>query len=140
MVSKYKNIHFIGIGGAGMSGLAYVLVQRGYNVTGSDIATGHMAEALQAAGAKIFLGHKASQIDNANAVVVSTAIHPDNPELIAAKIKNIPVLHRSDVLAGLLNKAKGIAIAGAHGKSTTSAMTAVILAENECRPYDCYWR
>jgi UDP-N-acetylmuramate--alanine ligase len=134
MVSKYKNIHFIGIGGAGMSGLAYVLVQRGYNVTGSDIAIGHMADALQAAGAKIFLGHKASQIDNANAVVVSTAIHPDNPELIAAKIKNIPVLHRSDVLAGLLNKAKGIAIAGAHGKSTTSAMTAVILAENEADP------
>jgi UDP-N-acetylmuramate--alanine ligase len=61
MVSKYKNIHFIGIGGAGMSGLAYVLVQRGYNVTGSDIAIGHMADALQAAGAKIFLGHKASK-------------------------------------------------------------------------------
>ena len=127
--AKFKNIHFIGIGGAGMSGLAYVLVQRGYNVTGSDLASGHMAGALRAAGAKIFIGHKASQIDEAEAVVVSTAIHPDNPELIAAKIKNIPVLHRSDVLAHILNQAKGIAVAGAHGKSTTSAMTAVILTE-----------
>ena len=126
---KFKNIHFIGIGGAGMSGLAYVLVQRGYEVTGSDLASGHMAGALKAAGAKIFIGHKASQIDEAEAVVVSTAIHPDNPELIAAKIKNIPVLHRSDVLAHILNQAKGIAIAGAHGKSTTSAMTAVVLTE-----------
>lgn len=126
---NYHNIHFIGIGGAGMSGLAYVLVERGYNVTGSDLASGHMAGALKAAGAKLYLGHKASQIDEAEAVVVSTAIHPDNPELIAAKIKNIPVLHRSDVLAHILNQDKGLAVAGAHGKSTTSAMTAVILTE-----------
>ena len=131
MLEHYKHIHFIGIGGAGMSALAYVLVKRGFEVTGSDLHAGHMAAQLAEAGAMVFMGHDASQIDGADAVVISSAIHADNAELQAARAKGIPVLHRSDVLAELLNddKAKGVAVAGAHGKTTTSAMISVIAAE-----------
>ena len=131
MLEQYRHIHFIGIGGAGMSALAYVLVKRGYDVTGSDLHAGHMAEQLAEANAMVFMGHDASQVDGADAVVVSSAIHPDNVELAAAKAKGIPVLHRSDVLKELLNKegARGVAVAGAHGKTTTSAMISVIAAE-----------
>ena len=131
MLEQYKHIHFIGIGGAGMSALAYVLVKRGFEVTGSDLHAGHMAAQLAAAGAMVFMGHDASQVDCADAVVISSAIHADNPELEAARAKGIPVLHRSDVLAELLNddKAKGVAVAGAHGKTTTSAMISVIATE-----------
>ena len=136
MIENYKHIHFIGIGGAGMSALAYVLVQRGFVVTGSDLQPGHMSDALVAAGARIHYGHHAAHVEGADAVVVSTAIHPDNPELIAAKIAGKQILHRSDVLADLLNAqgAEGLAVAGAHGKSTTSAMLAVITHEAGCDP------
>ena len=131
MLDKYKHIHFIGIGGAGMSALAYVLVKRGFDVTGSDLQAGHMAYELAEAGALVYMGHDECQIEGAEAVVVSTAIPKTNPELAAARFKNIPVLHRSDVLMALLNGAgtKGVAVAGAHGKTTTSAMIGVIAAE-----------
>ena len=131
MLEHYKHIHFIGIGGAGMSALAYVLVKRGFEVTGSDLHAGHMAAQLAEAGAMVFMGHDASQIDGADAVVISSAIHADNAELQAARAKGIPVLHRSDVLAELLNddKAKGVAVAGAHGKTTTTSMLSEILVE-----------
>lgn len=131
MLERYKQIHFIGIGGAGMSALAYVLVKRGFTVTGSDLRPGHMAEELEAAGATLFQGHAAGQIRGADAVVVSSAIHQDNPELMAARERKIPVLHRSDVLKALLNGkgVRGVTVAGAHGKTTTSAMISVIAAE-----------
>ena len=131
MLDKYRHIHFIGIGGAGMSALAYVLVKRGYDVTGSDLQAGHMAYELAEAGALVYMGHDECQIEGAEAVVVSTAIPKTNPELVAARAKNIPVLHRSDVLMALLNGTgtKGVAVAGAHGKTTTSAMIGVIAAE-----------
>ena len=131
MLDKYRHIHFIGIGGAGMSALAYVLVKRGFDVTGSDLQAGHMAYELAEAGALVYMGHDECQIEGAEAVVVSTAIPKTNPELVAARAKNIPVLHRSDVLMALLNEAgtKGVAVAGAHGKTTTSAMIGVIAAE-----------
>ena len=131
MLEQYKHIHFIGIGGAGMSALAYVLVKRGYEVTGSDLHAGHMAGQLAEAGALVYMGHDPSQVEGADAVVVSSAIHDDNVELVAAKAKGIPVLHRSDVLKELLNKegARGVAVAGAHGKTTTSAMISVIAEE-----------
>lgn len=131
MLDKYRHIHFIGIGGAGMSALAYVLVKRGFDVTGSDLQAGHMAYELAEAGALIYMGHDECQIEGAEAVVVSTAIPKTNPELVAARAKNIPVLHRSDVLMALLNGTgtKGVAVAGAHGKTTTSAMIGVIAAE-----------
>ena len=131
MLDKYKHIHFIGIGGAGMSALAYVLVKRGFDVTGSDLQAGHMAYELAEAGALVYMGHDDCQIEGAEAVVVSSAIPKTNPELVAARKKNIPVLHRSDVLMALLNGegTKGVAVAGAHGKTTTSAMIGVIAAE-----------
>lgn len=128
------NIHFIGIGGAGMSALAYVLIKRGYDVSGSDISAGHMSARLAEEGAMVFLGHDACQVNDADAVVVSTAIHPENAELKAAREQEIPVLHRSDVLAALLNQADGVAVAGAHGKTTTSAMISCIAAESGIDP------
>lgn len=114
-----------------MSALAYVLVKRGFDVTGSDLQAGHMAYELAEAGALVYMGHDECQIEGAEAVIVSTAIPKTNPELVAARAKNIPVLHRSDVLMALLNGTgtKGVAVAGAHGKTTTSAMIGVIAAE-----------
>ena len=129
-LDKIRNIHFIGIGGAGMSALAYVLIKRGYHVSGSDAKPGYMATKLAKEGALVFIGHAACQIERAEVVVISTAIHPDNPELVEAKRRQVPVIHRSDVLAYLMNKHKGIAVAGAHGKTTTSSMLS-------CITYDC---
>lgn len=136
MLEKLRNFHFIGIGGAGMSAIAYVLIKRGYNVSGSDLNPGHMSAHLAEQGALVFMGHDAIQIDDADAeaVVVSTAIRDTNPELVAAKEKHLPILHRSDVLAGILNKADGVAVAGAHGKTTTSAMISCIAAESGIDP------
>lgn len=128
-LDKSKAIHFIGIGGAGMSALAYVLIKRGYHVTGSDVKPGYMATKLAKEGAVVFIGHAACQIEGAEAVVVSTAIHQDNPELVEARNRKIPVLHRSDILAYLINKHKGVTVAGAHGKTTTSSMLACITYE-----------
>lgn len=128
-LDKIKNIHFIGIGGAGMSALAYVMIKRGYHVSGSDAKPGYMATALAKEGALVFIGHAACQIERAEVVVVSTAIHPDNPELVEAQRRMVPVIHRSDVLAYLMNKHKGIAVAGAHGKTTTSSMLSCITVD-----------
>lgn len=135
-LANLHNIHFIGIGGAGMSAVAYVLIKRGYDVSGSDLNAGHMSAHLAEAGAMVFMGHDACQVDDADAVVISTAIHPNNPELVAAKKRGIPVLHRSDVLAAVLNDegAKGVAVAGAHGKTTTSAMISCIAAASGIDP------
>lgn len=133
-LSNLHNIHFIGIGGAGMSAIAYVLIKRGYDVSGSDLNAGHMSAHLAEQGAVVYMGHAACQIDDAEAVVVSTAIHPDNSELIAAEERGIPVLHRSDVLAEIMNAADGVAVAGAHGKTTTSAMISCIAAESGIDP------
>ncbi|MGM9529449.1 MAG: UDP-N-acetylmuramate--L-alanine ligase [Phascolarctobacterium sp.] len=133
-LANLHNIHFIGIGGAGMSALAYVLIQRGYDVSGSDLNAGHMSAHLAEAGAMVFMGHDACQVDDADGVVISTAIHANNPELVAAQKKGLPVLHRSDVLAALLNDAYGVAVAGAHGKTTTSAMISCIAVESGVDP------
>lgn len=124
-----KNVHFIGIGGVGMSALAYVLIKRGYHVSGSDSKASYIATHLAKEGAVVFIGHAACQIEGAEAVVISSAIHPDNPELLEARRRQIPVLHRSDVLAYLMNKHKGVAVAGAHGKTTTSSMLSCIANE-----------
>ena len=133
-LANLHNIHFIGIGGAGMSALAYVLIKRGYDVSGSDLNAGHMSAHLAEEGAMVYMGHDACQVDDADAVVISTAIHANNPELVAAQRKGLPVLHRSDVLAALLNNAQGVAVAGAHGKTTTSAMISCIAAESGVDP------
>ena len=133
-LDKIKNIHFIGIGGAGMSALSYVMIKRGYQVSGSDAKPGYMATNLAKEGALVFIGHSACQIERAEVVVVSTAIHPDNPELVEAKKRQVPVIHRSDVLAYLMNKHKGVAVAGAHGKTTTSSMLSCITCEGGLDP------
>ena len=133
-LANLHNIHFIGIGGAGMSAIAYVLIKRGYDVSGSDLNAGHMSAHLAQEGAMVYMGHAACQVDDAEAVVISTAIHQDNPELVAAKKRNIPVLHRSDVLAAIMNAADGVAVAGAHGKTTTSAMISCIASDGGIDP------
>ena len=91
-LANLHNIHFIGIGGAGMSAIAYVLIKRGYEVSGSDLNSGHMSAHLAEEGAMVYMGHAACQVDDAEAVVISTAIHPNNPELVAAKERNLPIL------------------------------------------------
>ncbi len=127
MLQGIRNIHFIGVGGAGMSALARILVDKGYTVSGSDQKMSATAKQLAACGAKIFEGHDAAHVKGADAVVVSTAIPEDNVEVVAAKTQGIRRMHRSDVNAALLNAAKGIAVAGAHGKTTTTSMIGLIL-------------
>ena len=119
---RIKQIHFVGIGGAGMGGIAEVLANIGYQVTGSDIATNPMTERLASLGAKVFKGHAASNIEGANVVVTSTAVNNDNPEVIAAREQNIPVVPRAEMLAEIMRFSNGIAIAGTHGKTTTTSL------------------
>lgn len=136
MLDKLRNFHFIGIGGAGMSAIAYVLIKRGYNVSGSDLNAGRISARLANEGAMVFMGHDACQVSDADAeaVVVSTAINPHNPEVVAAKEQGIPVYHRSDLLAAIFNQGDGVAVAGAHGKTTTSAMISCIAVEGNIDP------
>ncbi len=122
MLEKIKKVHFIGIGGVGMSAIAYVLNKLGYEVSGSDEKTSRLTESLAAEGVKIYCGHARGQIGDCDAVVLSTAINCANPEVKEAEERNIPVLHRSDMLADLINSHYGIAVAGAHGKTTTTSM------------------
>ncbi|GGN37256.1 UDP-N-acetylmuramate--L-alanine ligase [Streptomyces kronopolitis] len=120
--------HFIGIGGAGMSGIAKILAQRGARVAGSDAKDSATAEALRALGVTVHLGHAAGHLaEDATSVVVSSAIRPDNPELAAAHERGIPVVHRSDALASLMDGLRPVAVAGTHGKTTTTSMLAVSL-------------
>ena len=123
-----KKIHFVGIGGAGMSPLARILLDLGYEVSGSDRADSPTVKMLKGRGAKVFIGHDESNIkDDLDAVVISSAIPHDNPEIAAAKKLNMNILHRSDINAALLNSKKGIAVAGAHGKTTTTSMIGFVL-------------
>jgi UDP-N-acetylmuramate--alanine ligase len=122
-------VHFIGIGGAGMSPLAEVLLARGFGVSGTDIRASAITERLQAHGAQVRIGHAAEALDGAATVVCSTAIRAENPELQAARERGLPILHRSELLGELLAGKDGIAVAGTHGKSTTSGMIATILTE-----------
>lgn len=126
-VEQFHHVHFIGIGGYGMSAIARVLVDLGYHVTGSDVAMSELAKKLEAKGAVIKLGHGAEHVEGADIVVYSTSIPEDNPELAAARAKGIPLLHRSQMLARILNERTGVAVAGAHGKTTTTSMIAHVL-------------
>lgn len=119
--------HFIGIGGAGMSGIARIMLSRGYTVTGSDAKESSVVEALRAHGAHVFIGHDGSHVEGADTVVVSSAIRHTNPEIVRAEELGIPVIHRSDALATLMEGKRTIAIAGTHGKTTTTSMTTVAL-------------
>ena len=134
MKHKVKRIHFVGIGGAGMSGIAEVLLNLGYTVSGSDLSESAATRRLRALGARVVLGHAAENVDAADAVVISTAVRNDNPEVIAARAKPIPVVPRAQMLAELMRLKQGIAIAGTHGKTTTTSLVASILAEGNMDP------
>lgn len=126
---RVHRIHFIGIGGAGMGGIAEVLANEGYQISGSDIQTNQVTDHLSTLGAEIFIGHRAENINDASVVVVSTAIHSDNPEIQAAHERRIPVVRRAEMLAELMRYRHGIAIAGTHGKTTTTSLVASIYGE-----------
>ncbi|WP_297569996.1 UDP-N-acetylmuramate--L-alanine ligase [uncultured Anaerovibrio sp.] len=127
MLTGIKKVHFIGIGGAGMSALAKILLEKGYEVSGSDMKDSAMTGILRDLGAKVFIGHRAENVRGAEAIVVSSAIREENPEVAEAARLGLKRLHRSDVNAFLINNSKGIAVAGAHGKTTTTSMIGVSL-------------
>jgi len=126
---RINRVHFVGIGGAGMSGIAEVLVNQGFAVSGSDLAESRATRHLEKLGATVFRGHSASQVEGADVLVVSTAVAEDNPELEAARELRIPVVPRAEMLAELMRFRRGIAVAGTHGKTTTTSLTASLLAE-----------
>lgn len=129
-----RHIHFVGIGGAGMGGIAEVLANEGYHISGSDLAPNPVTQHLILLGAKIYFNHRPENVTNASVVVVSTAVAQDNPELVAARDQRIPVIRRAEMLAELMRFRHGIAIAGTHGKTTTTAMVASIYAEGGLDP------
>ncbi len=134
MKHKVKHIHFVGVGGSGMSGIAEVLANLGFIVSGSDLAESATTKRLAGAGVTVCVGHAATNISGADAVVVSTAVKDDNPEVLAAREKKVPVVPRAQMLAELMRLKQGIAIAGTHGKTTTTSLVASILAEGGFDP------
>ena len=129
MKHAIKNIHFVGLGGSGMSGIAEVLLNLGYGISGSDLADSATLKRLASLGMKTFVGHSPEHIEGADAVVTSTAVKADNPEVVAARAKRIPIVPRAVMLAELMRLKQGIAIAGTHGKTTTTSLVASVLAE-----------
>lgn len=134
MKHKVKNIHFVGIGGSGMSGIAEVLLNLGYCVSGSDLSSNAATRRLKELGARIMEGHDEKHIEGADAIVTSTAVKPDNPEVLAARARQIPIVPRAVMLAELMRLKQGIAIAGTHGKTTTTSLVASVLAEGGLDP------
>jgi len=134
MQHKVKRIHFVGIGGIGMSGIAEVLVNLGYQVSGSDVQPSETTARLKKLGAKVVIGHAAENIGQADVVVTSSAVRKDNPEVVAARKKNIPVIPRAEMLAELLKMKFSVAVSGSHGKTTTTSMISTVLAEADLDP------
>ncbi|MDZ4128721.1 MAG: Mur ligase domain-containing protein, partial [Hydrogenophaga sp.] len=134
MKHAIRHIHFVGIGGAGMNGIAEVLLNQGFRISGSDLGESTVTRRLVALGAEVFIGHDAAHIEGADAIVTSTAVKEDNPEVVAAHAKLIPVVPRAVMLAELMRMKKGVAIAGTHGKTTTTSLVASVLAAAEMDP------
>ncbi len=134
MKHKVNHIHFVGIGGSGMSGIAEVLLNLGYQISGSNLSDNATTQRLSKLGATVYVGHADTHIASADAVVTSSAVKPDNPEVIAARARNIPVVPRAMMLAELLRLRQGIAIAGTHGKTTATSLIASVLAQAEMDP------
>jgi UDP-N-acetylmuramate--alanine ligase len=134
MYQKKYHIHFVGIGGIGMSGIAELLLNLGYKVSGSDLQTSEITKRLKILGGTIFAGHDADQISGADVVVTSSAVGRDNPEVLAAERSSIPVIPRAEMLAELMRLKYSVAIAGAHGKTTTTSMVASVLAQGGLDP------
>ncbi|MBI3592036.1 MAG: UDP-N-acetylmuramate--L-alanine ligase, partial [Nitrospirae bacterium] len=122
MFNKYRVIHFVGIGGIGMSGIAEVLHNLGYDVTGSDLRESETTNRLKNLGIKVYIGHSHENIDNAHVVVISSAVSKDNPEVVEAQRRSVPVIPRAEMLAELGRLKYGILVAGAHGKTTTTSL------------------
>src|SRR4029077_19560778 len=123
-----QRLHFVGIGGIGMSGIAEILLNLGYTVSGSDLALSDVTRRLQYQGATVSQGHAAANVQGADVVVISAAIKPDNVEVLAARAQHIPVIPRAEMLAELMRMQYGVAIAGIHGKTTTTSLVATVLA------------
>jgi len=134
MYGSTHRIHFIGVGGSGMSGLAEVLLNMGYQVSGSDLKASDVTDRLVSLGGRVFTGHAASNVEGAQVVVYSSAVRPDNPELIRARADGIPVIPRADMLAELMRMKYGVAVAGSHGKTTTTSMVAAVLQRGGLDP------
>jgi UDP-N-acetylmuramate--alanine ligase len=134
MKHKIKHIHFVGIGGSGMSGIAEVLLNLGYKVSGSDLASNAASQRLQQLGADVRIGHAAQNIAGADAVVTSTAVNEANPEVVAARAAKVPIVPRAIMLGELMRLKRGIAIAGTHGKTTTTSLVASVLAQGGLDP------
>jgi len=134
MRNRVKRIHFVGIGGSGMSGIAEVIANLGYQVSGSDIAQSTVTARLEKAGIEVKIGHKAENVQDSDVVVVSSAIDPSNPEVQVALESDIPVIPRAEMLGELMRFKQGIAIAGTHGKTTTTSLVAAILIEGGLDP------
>jgi UDP-N-acetylmuramate--alanine ligase len=134
MFKRYQQIHFVGIGGSGMSGIAEIVLNLGYRVTGSDMRRNDAVERLEQLGAKIFIGHDASNVDDSHVVVYSSAVSRENVEVRVARERQIPVIPRAEMLAELMRLKYGIAVAGTHGKTTTTSLIGAVLAEGRHDP------
>ncbi|MCK5710832.1 MAG: UDP-N-acetylmuramate--L-alanine ligase, partial [Deltaproteobacteria bacterium] len=134
MYGKIKRIHFVGIGGIGMSGIAEVLLNMGYEISGSDIGESATVKRLIELGAKIHIGHSRDNVEGSGVVVTSSAIRADNPEVLRAEEINIPVIPRAEMLAELMRLRYGIAVAGSHGKTTTTSLIAAVLSYGQLDP------
>jgi UDP-N-acetylmuramate--alanine ligase len=134
MKHKIKHIHFVGIGGSGMNGIAEVLINLGFRVSGSDLADSAVTQRLQSLGATVYLGHNEKNLRDADAVVTSTAVKADNPEVVAAREQRIPIVPRAVMLAELMRLRQGIAVAGTHGKTTTTSLVTSVLAKGGYDP------
>src|SRR5207302_417336 len=134
MFKRYQHIHFVGIGGAGMSGIAEILLNLGYRVTGSDLRRNDAVERLEQLGAKVSVGHEASHVEGAHVVVYSSAVSRENIEVQVARQRQIPTIPRAEMLAEMMRLKYGIAVGGTHGKTTTTSMIGAVLAEGRYDP------
>ena len=134
LTQKVKNIHLIGIGGAGMNGIAEILLNLGFAITGSDVRSTSVTDHLVSIGARIFIGHSPDNVASCDVVVYSSAVKENNPEIQAARERKIPVIKRPEMLAELMRMKYGICIAGTHGKTTTTSMTGQVLTKGEIDP------
>lgn len=134
LTQRVKNIHLIGIGGSGMNGIAEILLNLGFTITGSDLRSTDVTDRLVSLGARVFIGHSPKNVENCDVVVFSSAVKDDNPEIITARERKIPVIKRPEMLAELMRMKYGICIAGTHGKTTTTSMTGMVLTKGNVDP------